>query len=737
MFTHKILFWIVFFCIGLPIRCPAQVFFTIENDIAVQKINQEVYQQPWSGGFNAPQFSKADINGNGLEELIVYERSLDIFQVFAFENDTYQLKPELSAAIPKLPAGWVLFVDYNADGKKDIFSNGDRGIVVYENISAPGSLATWQKVADPLLSQGTNSMINVIANASDVPAIADVDGDGDVDILVYNFAIGGFIRWHKNLSMENHGNANHLEFEFADRFWGGFEECDCNIYAFLPENCFDIDFGRVMHPGGKSLLLIDNNGNGLMDFIGGHEQCDELYFLENVGTAEQAKMESFSIDFPNEAEPAIINTFPAAYYEDVNVDGRKDLIVAPNIETNLSYQTNYSNSIWHYQDKGTGTAPDFSLQQIDFLQGDMIDLGENAIPLLIDIDKDGDLDLLVASNGYKIDDIYYGRIALFENTGNNQKASFSLINNDYLNLSALKLVNPRMALADLSRNGRPDLVFTGFSLTQGIMRSVFFNNTGSTSAMFMSNQFQDVNLPVLFNDNPVFVDVDKDGDVDLLVGKRDGSLHYYRNQGSNQFALETSSFLGIERDFTLRRLNLSAALADFNANGEPDLFTTDATGKMKLFRDFRNLMPDQIAIADSIIFYNSTTDRQEVFNFGKSTWLSLGYLYNDNFPAMVVGTAAGGLRLLRYDNERNTNTTPVFTASLYPNPVPAFDKLRVRVNIASEGVIYTVTGQQLTPTINLNRHTENEIDTSSFSQGMYLFVIQSQAGRRTLKFIVD
>ncbi len=164
------------------------------------------YPQPWSGGLNAAQYNKADLDGDGSEELIIYDRSARIYQIYRAENQSYVPANELCVLLPEIPDGWVLFVDYDYDGKKDIFSNGDRGIVVFRNISLDNQPAEWQKVADPLLTTGFTGKINLIANAADVPAITDIDSDGDIDILVYNFAIGGYIRYNKNLSQEMYGH---------------------------------------------------------------------------------------------------------------------------------------------------------------------------------------------------------------------------------------------------------------------------------------------------------------------------------------------------------------------------------------------------------------------------------------------------------------------------------------------------------------------------------------------------
>ncbi len=44
-----------------------------------------------------------------------------------------------------------------------------------------------------------------------------------------------------------------------------------------------------------------------------------------------------------------------------------------------------------------------------------------------------------------------------------------------------------------------------------------------------TDYFKNLRLPV--GGNPVFVDIDNDGDLDLMIGSAEGTLHYYRNTG--------------------------------------------------------------------------------------------------------------------------------------------------------------------------------------------------------------
>ena len=54
-------------------------------------------------------------------------------------------------------------------------------------------------------------------------------------------------------------------------------------------------------------------------------------------------------------------------------------------------------------------------------------------------------------------------------------------------------------------------------------------NQGSNAWKPFEQYFKELKFPV--GGNPVFADLDKDGDMDLIIGSEAGTLHYFRNEG--------------------------------------------------------------------------------------------------------------------------------------------------------------------------------------------------------------
>jgi len=178
------------------------------------------------GGFNAAQFSSIDLNNDGTLDLLVFERSNSKILTF-INNGTagqvdYVYAPQYADQFPQM-TDWVLLRDFDCDGDKDIFTYHDggiqgKGISIYSNDVVSFSLITELIVSDYYSTDLTLAVPNI-----DLPDIVDVDGDGDLDILV--FGIGFYINrieYHKNLSMETYGVCDSLIYELKNQCWGVF-----------------------------------------------------------------------------------------------------------------------------------------------------------------------------------------------------------------------------------------------------------------------------------------------------------------------------------------------------------------------------------------------------------------------------------------------------------------------------------------------------------------------------------
>lgn len=735
------LFQISFFvAVLIPIFSSAQILFEQEYNIPLT-IEGKKPEMPWLGGMNSSQYGKADLNGDGEKELIIYDRSSNTFLIFDQKGDNLLLKPELAVVLPKLQPGWVVFADYDKDGLKDIFSNGDRGIIVRHNITKSGGEVTWEKVADPLRSMGYSGLVNVIANAADVPGISDIDDDGDLDIIVYNFAIGGYIRYHKNLSMERYGRPDSLEYEFHTRQWGLFEECDCNLFAFHPQTCSDIDNGRVMHPGGKALLAIDTDGDGDKDLLAGHEQCDELYLFENVGNADSAFMKDYQQYFPDSIHPAIFPVFPAGFYEDIDNDNVKDLIVAPCTEYNVLYGTDFSNSSWFYKNEGTDKHPDFHFVKKNLYQDEMLDLGELSVPALIDMDADGDMDMMLAANGWWNGSDYSGKIAYFENTGTATSPAFKLKDADFLSLSSMELHNPRIRFADFNGDDMPDLVYMGVDTYYDVYTYVFCNTAAQGMPFaYDFNDKREIDLPVTMNDNPEFFDVNEDGLIDLLIAKQNGALEYYVNKGSladEQWTLENGEFLGIGRDFTLERIALAASVCDIDGNGKADLVTTDYRGTGRIYFEFQNNTDSPVPV--SISYKNKLDSVVLPITLGWKSWIVSGDLYGEGSESIMSGGVRGGIQIFRnLESSSGPGNKPAAIHLAYgPNPVGNDMKLNLHSNQNVSIEVLNVLGQTVGASFQLNKYVNYVLQLNFPPSGIYFLKATNQYGNiQTVKVVV-
>ena len=152
------------------------------------------------------------------------------------------------------------------------------------------------------------------------------------------------------------------------------------------------------------------------------------------------------------------------------------------------------------------------------------DVHDNAVPELFDIDNDGDLDLFIGNSFETSAFPWNGRIKFLRNIGSNMQPDYFLEDEAFLgNLLGKELV-PKFA--DMDNDGDGDL-FVG-ELYGGIL---YFENTGSAETPHFTDFTILDGIDVGYNAVPELCDFDSDGDLDLIIGADNGGIQYYQNSG--------------------------------------------------------------------------------------------------------------------------------------------------------------------------------------------------------------
>ncbi|WP_170295742.1 Ig-like domain-containing protein [Azospirillum brasilense] len=257
-------------------------------------------------------------------------------------------------------------------------------------------------MANPTFTMiGTNSFGLSDIGSEAAPVLADLDGDGDLDLLVGN-ADGNTVFFRNN----------------GTTLSPSFTLDSTNPFG-LPN----------VSQGGALPTVVDIDGDGDLDlFIGNH--AGSTLFYRNNGTSPQAP--SFSLEGTNLFGIQGAGSYGAPSFADLDGDNDLDLLIG-----------NSAGDFLYFRNDGTTLSPTFVLAGTNPF-GLTRDADGYSSPVLVDIDGDGLVDLISKSS-------------IHINTGTAAAPTFALLaGNPYG--SRGPGAYPRPALGDLDGDGDRDMV---------------------------------------------------------------------------------------------------------------------------------------------------------------------------------------------------------------------------------------------------------------------------------------
>ncbi len=720
--------------------------FLKQQNLPVYDENDNQLWLALQGGVNNPQFSEVDWNNDGINDIFVFDREGDVPMAFINKGAPNQADYHFGAQyIRDFPPvrSWAMMRDFDCDGVMDLFAHNKipAGISVYRGQYHNDSLK-FNLVEDFLEFPTLNDfLVNIFVTSEDFPAIDDIDGDGDLDVLTFGVN-GGWVSYYENQSQDMGYGCDSLIFELVDDCWGRFYESGVTNGLTLspdPDSCVGRD-SYIGQPGaapdagvhvGSTILTLDMDADGDKEIALGDISFSQVAMGYNGGTADTAWITSQDEAFPSNNVSINIPVFPATFYLDANNDGVKDLIASPN---RANSSINHEN-VWLYENLGQTNMPDFNFLKNDFLVSRMIDLGSGSSPTLFDHNGDGLLDLVVGSYGYYLEGGNYdASIFLYENIGTNEFPEFKLVNTNYTNLpEGHNLRGFDITFGDLDGDGDEDMIFG-----EEFGKLFYYENVDSGDGIANFQNFDTLDgddggqIDVGQHATPFLVDIDRDGMLDLIIGEKNGNLNYWRNIGTASTPLftQTDNFFG---SIDCREFGYPEGFCDVavkEIDGEYVLFTGSESGNIRRYIHIE----DSLAVGAP--FFQADSLYGHIVQ-GRRTRVTADDINGDGKCDFFIGNQRGGLAL--YSNGELTVSTlipdvPDFAFNIFPNPTSNLLNINYihEENKIADLTIFDVLGRNVYQN-NIQQNTQ--LDVSNWSNGIYFCRIQTGNQFAVKKFI--
>ena len=582
--------------LGVPMTTAAATgtdWERIVNPFPVADSTGRALDLPFLGGLNIPRPQLVDLDGDGAEDLVLQEYGGQMILLtrdgsrsdglprFNYRTDFFE----------RIDIGeWSRFVDFDGDGDLDLFAEWENSYIrAFRN---SGSRQAGRFVALPdTLRDDTGKVI--FADRQNIAQFVDIDCNQKIDLFIGR--ISGTI----------------LHYEIVD------PKAAVPSFRLVNERFQDllIVTGQGSRHGANTMAFADHDRDGDLDLFWGDFFEAGLLLFENTGSCREPRLRQEGVRFPLNA-PVITSGYNAPAFADLDGDQQLDLVLGvlggayDPIRTsiaNLHYFSSAARGQWAHQTDQLLT---------------MIDVGSEAIPSVVDLDGDGDQDLVVANKIGPLERAT-SRLYWFENIGTARAPSFR--GRGALAFKGRYHLAP--AWADLDGDGILDVAMGSYGSKIGWFR-------GAGGVRWTEVDSAMVTITRGSNTVPALGDLDGDGDLDLLVGESSGSLNYYRNDGDRtapRFVLVTDEF---ERIDVGRRS--APTLVDLDDDRDLDLLIGSDDHGLVLYRNRGSVTVPA--------FVPDTTFRIDLPVLASPAMRDLD---GDGRRDLLVGTSAGGVLFFR------------------------------------------------------------------------------------------
>ena len=370
------------------------------------------------------------------------------------------------------------FADLDADGDLDLLVGTGEGKIYYYENQGSAQIPQMVYVTDYF------NYIDVGEDAS--PELADIDDDGDLDLLVGRDALyyaSPFIQGDV-FFYENVGTPQNYSFQLVTTNYITFDNINFNR-----PNLVDIDADEDQ----DLLTVIDSH----------------VLFYRNQGTIGNPSFVYETSTFCGITVPSI-----SPWFCDIDADRDYDLFCGTAVIPGPP-------GLYLFMNQGTPQNPSYTLYSNNVVPGVFTQASAIINAVTADIDADGDWDLFASD--------MTGHLYFWENVGTPTQFQFQYQTNNWQNIYIGLNQNRFFHFYDIDGDGDLDLFYALISATSEWTLG-FYRNEGTPQNANMVLESEDV-FPELYiiEPAPYVIDIDGDRDGDLFVGDGYGGIRFFRN----------------------------------------------------------------------------------------------------------------------------------------------------------------------------------------------------------------